>query len=420
MVRVRSRQLRAGFAVAAIFLLASPQGPPAVAASLCESVQQACLSDEAQDDRPAVLAPAVWSVIGPPVIPVKGTDGRVHLAYEILFTNVVADAVRVVSVEMIDPDEDDVPVGEDSVFALDGTDVTSQLRIFSAEITLDGANYSALLPPGQSGLMYVDLSFEDRSDIPRRLAHRVSLSQELGSEPGVTTVGGFAEISSTEAVVVRPPLRGGGWFNANGCCAIIDPHRFFVLPLNGSFWPAERFAIDFVQLDEQGRLPDAGENLHSWHHYGTDILAAAQGRVVEVVDGLPDQVPGQESPGLTIDELGGNHVIIDMGEGRFALYAHMIPGSIVVEKGQFVRAGEKLGHLGNSGSSTEPHLHFHIMDRPHPLKSVGLPFVFDRMTFEGHVVGTLIDLSGKPPIDDSERGHRNRQMPLALDVVGFR
>ena len=192
--------------------------------------------------------------------------------------------------------------------------------------------------------------------------------------------------------------------------------------MNGSLWPAERFAIDFVQLDEQGRLPDAGENLQSWHYYGTDILAAAQGRVVEVIDGMPDQVPGQESPGLTIDELGGNHVIIDMGEGRFALYGHMIPGSIVVEKGQFVRAGEKLGRLGNSGSSTAPHLHFHIMDRPHPLQSVGLPFVFDRTTFQGHVVEIFneIDSSGMPVIDDSARGNRSRQMPLALDIVGFR
>jgi hypothetical protein len=89
MVRVRGQQLRAGFAVAAISLLSSVQGSPGIAASLSDRVQQACLSDEAQDDRPAVLAPAVWSVIGPPVIPVKGTDGRIHLAYEILFTNVL-------------------------------------------------------------------------------------------------------------------------------------------------------------------------------------------------------------------------------------------------------------------------------------------------------------------------------------------
>jgi hypothetical protein len=176
MARVRGRQLRAGVAVAAIFLLSSLQGAPGIAASLCERVQQACSSKEAQDDRPAVLAPAVWSVIGPPLVPVRGTDRRFHLAYELLFTNVTADAVRVVSVEMIDPDEADATVGKDSVFALDGTDVTSQLRILSAEITFEGANYSALLPPGQSGLMYVDLTFEDRRDIiaravrPRRMS----------------------------------------------------------------------------------------------------------------------------------------------------------------------------------------------------------------------------------------------------------
>jgi hypothetical protein len=144
MIRVRCSTLTAGLAATVVMLLAGLRGLTAFAGSYCER----CSSDDPQDDRPAVLAPVAWSVVGPPVIPVQGTDGRIHLAYEILFTNVVADAVRIVSVEMIDPDEDDVPVGEDSVFAIDGTDITSQARIFSVPSTLDGNNYSTLLPPG--------------------------------------------------------------------------------------------------------------------------------------------------------------------------------------------------------------------------------------------------------------------------------
>jgi Peptidase family M23 len=427
MARVRCLTLTARLAATVVILLAGLDGSAAFAGSYCERIEQRCSSHETEDDRPAELAPAVWSVIGPPVYPVKGTDGRIHLAYEILFTNVVADAVRILSVEMIDPDEDDALVGEDSVLAIDGTDVTSRARIFSAPSTLDGDNYSALLPPGQSGLMYVNLTFEDRRDVPRRIAHRVTVSQDVSGQPESTAVGGFAKVSRVEAVVVKPLLRGDRWVDADGCCSIIGPHRFTILPLNGSLWPAQRFAIDFVQLDEEGRLFEGDlKDLANWHYFGADVLAAASGRVIEVVDDLPDQVPGALPSDITIETASGNHVIMDIGNGRFALYAHMIPGSIVVEEGQFVRAGEKLGQLGNSGNTNGPHLHFQIMDGPGDLNSVGLPFVFDRMAYQGRLVGTfaevdeMFETGGALLIDDSDTGRRTRQMPLSLDVLGFR
>lgn len=115
-----------------------------------------------------------------------------------------------------------------------------------------------------------------------------------------------------------------------------------------------------------------------------------------------------------------------MRDGRFALYAHMIPGSIVVEPGQHVRTGQLLGHLGNSGNSDGPPLHFHVMNAPSPLETVGLPFVFDRMELQGRLVGSQADLedalsSGIPPeIDFSDAGPRRRQMPLTKDLLSFR
>jgi murein DD-endopeptidase MepM/ murein hydrolase activator NlpD len=146
-----------------------------------------------------------------------------------------------------------------------------------------------------------------------------------------------------------------------------------------------------------------------------------------VVNDLPNQVPGQVPVGIPLEQAPGNHVIIDMGHGEFAMYAHMIPGSVVVEEGQFVRAGEKLGRLGNSGNTIVPHLHFQVMDRPSPLKSVGLPFVFDRIALQGRLVGSSLEeiddvwfAGGAVPVDESVTGLRGRQMPLTLDVLGFR
>jgi hypothetical protein len=256
----------------------------------------------------------------------------------------------------------------------------------------------------------------------------VTISQDVTGQPEFTAVGGFAKVSRTETVVVKPPLSGDRWVDWGGCCSIISAHRFTLLPLNGSLRPAQRFAIDFVQLDEEGRLfVGDPKDLDNWHFFGADVLAAASGRVIEVVDDLPDQVPGELPPGITIDEASGNRVIMDIGDGRFALYAHMIPGSIVVEEGQRVRAGEKLGRLGNSGNTDAPHLHFQIMDGPGDLNSVGLPFVFDRMALQGRLAGSSPEevddvlFSGEAVlVDDSVTGPRRRQMPLMLDLLGFR
>jgi Peptidase family M23 len=403
---------------------------PAVAA-LVGLVGIPASADEEFDspDRPAIAAPVVWSVIGAPVSPVKGTDERIHFAYELLFTNVAATAVRIESVEMIDPTEDDEVVGTDDVVANDGGNVTSQVKLFSTPGALDAADYSTTLPPGQSGLMLVDLTFESRRSVPRLLAHRVTASvPDAGEESTVTVVGGFEKVSEMRAVVLKPPLRGDRWFNENGCCEIIDAHRSTLLPLNGAPRPAQRFAIDFMQLDAEGRVfVGDGKVLSNWHFYGTDVLAAGAGKVVEVVNDLPNQVPGQFPVGIPIEQAPGNHVIIDMGHGEFAMYAHMIPGSVVVHEGQFVRAGEKLGRLGNSGNTIVPHLHFQVMDRPSPLNSVGLPFVFDRMALQGRLVGSSLEevddvlfAGGAVAVDDSVTGPRRRQMPLTLDMLGFR
>jgi murein DD-endopeptidase MepM/ murein hydrolase activator NlpD len=80
-------------------------------------------------------------------------------------------------------------------------------------------------------------------------------------------------------------------------------------------------------------------------------------------------------------------VIVRIRPAKYAVYAHMQPGSVRVKPGQHVRTGEVLGLLGNSGNSTTPHFHFSIQNGPHPLASSSLPFVIDRFRFKGHASG---------------------------------
>ncbi|HYO83907.1 MAG TPA: M23 family metallopeptidase, partial [Bryobacteraceae bacterium] len=79
----------------------------------------------------------------------------------------------------------------------------------------------------------------------------------------------------------------------------------------------------------------------------------------------------------SIDDVEGNYVVLDVGDGRFVTYAHLIPGSLTVKRGDRVRAGQVLGKIGNSGNSSGPHLHFQVATGPGVLRGDGVPFVFD-------------------------------------------
>lgn len=344
-------------------------------------------------EDPLTLGPIVWSVLGETVHPVTGTDGRIHLAYELHVTNVTAARVRIRAIEALDAKRGDRVTGFNQVVTVKDEEIASQLRRFTikpTELTFAKSDYTEQLGPGQSALVYFDFTYDNLRSVPRLLKHRFIVAQPGDSGPIVTTVvGGLTEVSPQEAIVIAPPLKGANWLNANGCCAVIAPHRYVALPLNGGLKIPERFAIDFNQLDAQGRLY-AGDpqQLSSYPFYGAEVLSSAPGRVVEVVNHLKDEVPGQDPPDASVATAAGNHVIVDIGQGRFILYAHLIPGSITVAKGDYTQPGQLLGRLGNSGNSSGPHLHFQVMDRPSTLNATGLPFVFDHMQLQGRVVGT--------------------------------
>ena len=114
----------------------------------------------------------------------------------------------------------------------------------------------------------------------------------------------------------------------------------------------------------------------------------ADGTVVQAVNNLPNQVPGKLPEHIAIQDADGNHVVQKLGPGQYALYAHMIPGSVTVQPGQQVRRGQVLGRVGNSGNTSEPHLHFHLMNGPSPLGSSGRPYVLDQFELMGQIKST--------------------------------
>ena len=146
--------------------------------------------------------------------------------------------------------------------------------------------------------------------------------------------------------------------------------------------PGQRFAYDFVQhVDGRSHSGD-GSELVQYHCWDEPILAPTDGTVVEVVGDLPDQAIGTTNA----RQPAGNHVILDLGHGEYALLAHLRQGSVAVEAGQQVAAGDELGRCGNSGNTSEPHLHFHLQDSPVFGEGLGLPAFFNDYVADGEPV----------------------------------
>ena len=295
----------------------------------------------------------------------------------------------------------------------------------------------------------MDVSFPKGAVLPRRINHELVLSLQTrdhgpydhqdipqpppGSPPNpdppstLTFVGDPTTVVRENAVVVSPPLRGPRWYVGNGCCAEANAHRGAVLPINGTLDVPERFAIDFVQVTPDFRLfTGDGKKNTDYRSFGNRVFAATEGVIVGILDGLPDNAPSTFPPNPTLQTAGGNHVVVRIGDGKFALYAHLQKGSVTklgLTKGQRVRRGQVLGLLGNSGNSDAPHLHFHVMDGPNPLNVNGLPFEFTY--FEGQGRGTAEGeaafFTGQPaPIDQSDlAGPHSEELPLNFQIVRF-
>jgi len=136
----------------------------------------------------------------------------------------------------------------------------------------------------------------------------------------------------------------------------------------------QRRAVDLVVKGEDGRtFHGDGRKSEEFFAYGKEILAAADGAVETVVDGVPENTPGMEDSSF----IPGNMVIVRHSATLYSAYAHLQPGSVHVKVGGAVHRGDLLGLCGNSGHSTEPHLHFQLQDGPRLDSSWGVEAVFE-------------------------------------------
>lgn len=363
---------------------------------------------------PSIATPLVARVLAAP-IPVAATDGKIHLAYELQLTNTLAQDVTLTSVEVVG--------GDRTLLSLPGDRLAFWTRVAGTTTP------TTKIGPAQTAYVWLDVALDKDETVPDQLSHAVGITVPEPMPPlfpaAMTENVAPVTVQTRKPVVISPPLAGPNWLDGNSCCGM-TAHRMALNPISGEIWAAERFAIDYLQLGPDGRIFTGDKaDVASYPYFGADILAVGDGPVVSTLDGLPEQVPGVTPTGLPLEQYGGNHIVQDLGNGNYAFYAHIKTGAVRVKPGDQLTTGQVIGSVGNSGNSDAPHLHFHIMSTPDPLRSDGLPFVFATFQLDSRVIDSDESLDGllagrpaqlEPGFAPRDETHTS---PLSYDVMTY-
>ena len=149
------------------------------------------------------------------------------------------------------------------------------------------------------------------------------------------------------------------------------------------FLPDQRWAYDLLVTQDDRSFAGDGDELDDYYCYGLPVVAPASGLVFAAHDGEPEVTIGEPRWGLA----GlGNHVGIEVAPEEYLFIGHLQPGSVAVGVGDRVTAGQPLGRVGNSGNSSEPHVHLHLQDSRRVYFGEGIPFYFHRYEHAGRVI----------------------------------
>jgi hypothetical protein len=296
------------------------------------------------------------------------SGGKWHLAYELHVINMGKWNSALQEIDIVPANAPDT-----SVATFTG-DALSEAFTYPGVDKKDAAG-PATLRPGEEGVVYLWVTADSLDAIPATLRNKIKV--KVGDYPEALTVNGpTVTIDNKPVVVIASPLEGSNLVAANGP-SNTSLHRRALIPVDGHAYISQRYAIDWVEAYPDGKIfqGDPKDN-KSYKIYGAEIHSVADGVVTETKDGIPQNVPNAETHAvpITLETVGGNHVIVDIGGGHYALYAHMQPGSLRVKVGDHVKTGDVLGLVGNTGNSSAPHLHFDICDASSMLACEGLPY----------------------------------------------
>lgn len=294
-----------------------------------------------------------------------------RLVYELYLTNFNSSPISLHNIELIDAERRNAhPVAK-----FEAAQLQNMLQHLGG--IEPGLSDKLTLTRGETVIIFMEVVSDRKKPFPAKLIHRIIT--ETDSLDG-------AEISTNKISLqlFGPPLQGANWIAADGPGNDVDNHhRRGVLILNGHAVDSRRYAIDWKKVKDGLSFSGDPRNVHSYYCYGEDVFAVADGHVISAKDGLPNNVPGHgkafhPAVPLTFETLAGNCITINLGNGHFAYYMHLQPGSLQVKQGDRVHKGQLLARIGASGDAREPHLHFEVTTSPKLLLGEGLPYLIDR------------------------------------------
>jgi hypothetical protein len=295
-----------------------------------------------------------------------------------------------------------------------------------------------VIPSQASRSLLLDFTLDTLAQFPKAVMLRLhgtgAKSPVAQDQVPIDSLGYPFNISAGTPRVISPPLRGNNWVALNGCCDPGWAHRDAIIPADMKLNNSQRFAIDWIRTNDQGNFYTGDKTKNEGYvAYGSPVYAVADGTVTATLDDMDANVPGilpASDPvlaaKLTVENIDGNHIIMDIGDGVYAMYAHFIKDSLKVKPGDKVKKGQQIASLGNTGNANAPHLHFQLMHGPSILHYDAVPYALDNFGYQGRVSSSAIwdaddYLSGSffGPDRLPASQPRDKQLPLLNAIVNF-
>jgi hypothetical protein len=289
-----------------------------LAASLVgASVAALPVSGLSQDATPAVTSATgeattaiIVSATNDP-LRVAGSGGVDHLEYDLLVTNGFSAPITLTSITALAPDGG-------TLLHLDGDALVAATQPLLGRIPMSE------IPPSGTAAVVVDITLpgdRELASVGHEIVYEISPGSPVESLIGSLVIDGpELLVDPRPATVISPPLSGDGWLAANGCCAAASIHRAVRVPINGDrIGKQETFAIDWARLQDGQPFASDGVRPEDWYGFGAEVLAVADGKVVTVQEGFPEESPLQPVTNVSKPgDYGGNEVVLEIGPGVYA------------------------------------------------------------------------------------------------------
>jgi hypothetical protein len=239
--------------------------------------------------------------------------GESHLVYELYLTNFSGSPVNIQRIEVLDADAPTSPV---AVFSGD------KLAEILAPVGGQGKPTSIQLGAGGNTIAYMWLDIKDGNRVPVRLSHRVSTDNDA-------VEGAVVGTHESDLPVFSAPVRGEGWMASDGPSNDRDNHhRRGVLVIDGKPVDSRRYAIDWMLTRNGATITGDNSVPGSYFAFEQPVYAVADAVVAHAKDGQPDNVPAlptafHPAVPITMDTIGGNNIVLDLGHGKYAYYFHL-------------------------------------------------------------------------------------------------